>query len=147
MSDVLAQANQNLPYVQTISISGRSIYGANDVTLINKKLGLSSAQISSNCILTVRGVMQTDVSPYIIDGPPTLPQVVVHYDGMIKSYIMTGVAMCTAGQLPPGSGLITEVGNRYSIPLQMIKCPLPTQQASQLTITYNGSGTSQCVYQ
>jgi len=146
MSNLVAQMNKGAANALTISISGRSIFGAKDITAINTKLGLSASQIPANCILTTRGMIQTDKGAYFVYGPPS-PQVSVHYDGIITLYLITGHALCKAGQLPPGVGLIQETGNRYDVELQPIVCPAPNRQVSQLTVTYDGSGTSQCTYQ
>ena len=147
MSAVMAMATKSLPYGLTIAISGQSIFGAKDVTDIGNKLGLSRDQISSNCILTVRGIMRTDKGATILDGGAT-PSVSVRYDGVIQDYLMAAQALCTVGShLPPGSGFLTETNGRYSVPLQQITCPAPKQQVTQLTITYTGDGKSQCAYQ
>jgi hypothetical protein len=145
-SDMLAQAQKDLPYTLTISMSDKSIFGAKDAQEIQNKLGISSNKDASSCILTVRGIMRTDKGVYPLSGKAT-SQVNVNYDGIIKSYLMSGRALCTvSGELPAGSGLLTEIGDRYSIPLQSITCPAPKRQVTTLTITYDGSGTSQCVY-
>jgi len=146
-SDLTAEATKDLPYGLTIRMSGQSIFGANDVQQITQKLGLGHDQVASSCILTVRGLLQTDKGTYIIDGGAS-PQVALRYDGVIKNYLMSGNALCAADpNLPQGSGFLTEIGGRYSLPLQMINCPAPNRQASQLMITYDGGKSAQCVYQ
>ena len=135
----------NLPFGITLSISGKSIFGAKDVQAITEKLGLTREQIPSSCILTVRGIMRTDKSAYILDGGAA-PQATVRYDGVIESYLMAAAALCTAGKLPPGSGFITETNGRYIVNLQPITCPAPKRQAQQLSIDYDGSDKAGCNY-
>jgi hypothetical protein len=142
----LAQAGRNLPNSLMIAIGGSSLFGAADVKNISKELGLSRDQISSACLLTVGGLMQTDKNSYILDGGAST-QYTVRYEGMIQNYLLVGNALCTANNIPPGSGFLAEMGGRYIIPLKQIKCPPPTRQVSSLTITYDGSGTSKCAYQ
>ncbi len=147
MSATMAQAGRNLPYSLTIGFSDKSFFGAKDVETINKKLGLSRDQVSSSCYLSVGGLLQTDKGSQMI-APGLSPQATVRYDGRIKNYLITSQALCLAGNnLPSGSGFLTEIGNRFVIPLQPITCSAPNSQVTGLTITYNGSGTSQCTYQ
>jgi hypothetical protein len=145
-SSYLTDNPGNKPYKMTLSISNRSIFGAGDVAAITKKLGLTQSQITSNCVLSLRGLMMTDKDSILIDGGTT-PQAIAYYDGAIHHYVITAAALCTADHLPPGIGLVTEEGDRFFVPLQAINCPPPTRQSAQLIITYNGSGSSQCVYQ
>ncbi|MDR3450352.1 MAG: hypothetical protein P4M15_11510 [Alphaproteobacteria bacterium] len=145
-SAMLAQAYGKLPYALTIGIGSQSIFGAKDIKTIGDKLGLSREDIPSHCILTVRGLLQTDKGGYVIDGGAS-PQLVARYDGMIQNFLISGHALCTAGQLPMGSGFITETGGRYDVGLQPITCPAPKRQAARLTITYTGDDHSQCSYE
>ena len=145
ISAFLERIGKNAPYGLTIQFSPKSYFGANDVQEITKKFGLKSNQISSACFLSVRGMMQTDKKSYIVGGTDS-PQIMVRYDGMIKSYTMIGEAHCSVANLPSGAGIISQVGSRYVLPLQQISCPVPNRQATTLTITYDGSATSKCVY-
>ena len=146
-TDASDQSGAALPHKLTVTISKRSIFGATDVQKIGAKLGLRRRDIFSSCILAAQGVMQTDKGTYLLVGQAS-PQAEVNYDGMIRNYMMTGVALCAAkAPLPPGSGFLTEIGDRFSIPLQAIHCPPPDRQVTGLTITYDGSDTSQCDYQ
>jgi|GEM_PF-3337456 hypothetical protein len=143
-----AQASQNLPYSLAISFSGKSYFGAKDVATITNKLGLSHDQVANSCYLSLRGFAQTDKGGGVMFGGGLSPQVTVRYSGAIKSYMMMAIALCTAGpNLPKGSGFLTEIVDRFAISLQPIKCDPPTRQATSLTITYDGSDKSQCVYQ
>ncbi|MDR3423840.1 MAG: hypothetical protein P4M13_02005 [Alphaproteobacteria bacterium] len=146
ISSYQEKAGKDLPYTLTLSMSGKSIFGANDVQKITSRLGLRRSRVASSCILAMRGLMQTDKGAYILEGG-TSPKIKVHYDGMIKNYQMAAQAWCTVdNKLPLDSGVLTEMNNRYDIPLEQITCPVPNQQVTSLTITYDGSGTSQCVY-
>jgi len=146
MSAALAQAGQNLPYGLAISLTGQSIFGANDIKAISTKLGLGASQIAGACVLTVRGIMRTSKNPVLIDGG-NAPQIQVRYDGTIQGYMISALALCSVATLPPGSGMITETGGRYQVPLQAITCAPPTRQVSQLLITYTGDNKSSCAYQ
>jgi hypothetical protein len=143
---IFAYANKGLPYRMTFAIDSKSMFASSDIQEITGKLGLSRDQIPTSCILTVLGVMQTDKGSYIISGPAT-PHVTTNYDGQIQSYMMTATALCTAGHLPPNSGFLSQINGRYRIPLQQIECPVPTQQATELVITYNGTSEARCAYQ
>ncbi|MGB9151551.1 MAG: hypothetical protein WCD70_00495 [Alphaproteobacteria bacterium] len=145
LSTVMADAGKNLPYSLTVSIGGGSVYSAKDIQKIRSKLGLSTDDIASACIMTVRGIVRTDQGSYLLSGNVS-PQAVVHYGGMIKSYIMSAHALCAANNLPSGGGFLTETNGRFSIPLQPIHCAPPNQQVTSLTVTYNGGNTSQCSY-
>lgn len=146
-TDTLSAMGKGLPYSLDISISGKSIFGAKDVKEIGAKLGLSAAKVESACFLTISGMVQTDKGSYLFSGTAS-PQVIVRYDGTIKSYAIQAQGMCNAktGDLPPGSGILAEVGDRFRIPLQVITCPAPQRQVTSLSITYDGTKTSQCDY-
>jgi hypothetical protein len=136
MSGVLSEVNAKLPYSLTLSISGKSIFGAKDVLAITQKLGLTREQIPSSCVLTVRGLLHTDKGAYMIDGAPS-SQVPVRYSGTIQDYVMNAAALCTASQLPPDSGYLNETNGRFIVSLQPITCPPPQRQATQLAIDYD----------
>lgn len=141
-----AASNAGAPNSLTIGFSPRSYFGARDAAEIGNKLGISRDQISASCYLSVGGVVQTDKGSSVIAAGLS-PQVTVHYAGTIKSYMIGAQAMCVAGNnLPPGSGFIVEIGNRFVVPLQQINCAAPNRQSSTLTLTYNGNNGTQCVY-
>ena len=145
LSAYTERAGKNLPYTLTIQFSDKSFFGAKDVQEITKKLGLKSSEISSACFLAPRGLLRTDKKGYIIDSG-SVPQSTVHYDGMIQSYMMLAEAECTAEKLPLNSGVLSQIGNRYAISLQPVTCTPPNRQVTTLTITYDGSPTSKCLY-
>ncbi len=145
-ASALSQATANLPYALNISINGRSVFGSDDVAQISDKLGLSRDQIGAACYLSVSGLIQTDRGGGIVDGGLS-PQITVRYDGIIQGSMLAAEALCTANKLPPGSGFINQLGNRYVITLQPISCAAPTRQVTQMVITYDGTEKSSCAYQ
>lgn len=142
-----AQTGEGLPNSLTIFVSDKSSLGANDVTKISDTLGLSREQISASCILASRGMVKTDKSIYSV--PMRLSsQTAVKYDGAITGYMMTAQALCRAGgPIPQRGGIIVKMGDRYIVSLQPINCNPPNGRVSSLTIAYDGSPTTQCVYQ
>jgi len=147
-SETFRQLDNELPNSLTLSISGKSYFGARDVEEISNKLGLSRDQVMHSCILTVRGLLQTSKTARPLLGGAS-PQVTVRYDGSITGYLMTAHAMCLAdpSKLPTNSGMLVETNGRFTVGLQQIDCPPPNRQVSTLNITYDGSGTSQCAYE
>ena len=147
MAPLLAQVGKGLPYALTMSIGPKSVFGSKDVQTIQDKLGMSRDEIGQSCILTLSGMLQTDKGSYMIASGAT-PQVTVRYDGMIKDYMMLGMAKCAySGKLPPGSGFLTLIDGRFNIGLSLVKCDPPNRQVSELVVTYDGTPKSRCQYQ
>jgi hypothetical protein len=136
-----------MPYSLTISVDGKSLFGANDVQKIRDKLGIQRSQIPNSCILTLRGLIQTTKGTYMIDGSSSSPQATVYYDGMINSFMMTSAAFCTTDALPADTTFLIQYGGRYKVDLGAVNCPPPTRQTTQLSITYDGTENSTCTYQ
>ncbi|MDR3424356.1 MAG: hypothetical protein P4M13_04665 [Alphaproteobacteria bacterium] len=129
----LVQTDNRLPYKQTIVIGDKSMFGSQDVQKIGDKLGLTRDQIASSCYLGVEGLLQTDKGEYLITNAAPAPAT-INYDGVIKDYLISGSALCAGSN---GQAIIS---------LEPANCPPPKSLATKLTITYDGSGTSQCVY-
>jgi hypothetical protein len=145
-SNALSMLGKGMPYNLAIAIDNKSSFGAQDIQKITSTLGLSRNQIPQSCILTLRGLLRTDKGGYIIDGPMS-PQALTYYDGVIESFMMNTTALCYATTLPPGAGLIVQVGGgRYKVDLGAVNCPAPTRQVTQLFITYDGSPHAVCTY-
>ena len=141
-------ANKSLPHNLNISLGKDSSIGEKDSAKIAGKLGLNADEISSNCILTIRGTLITDKSTYAI-GNGMSRQATVYYDGRIKNYSMMVQALCRANdKLPPDSGTVVKIKDRFVVVLQPIRCAPPTgSNAASLIITYNGIAAAQCEYQ
>jgi hypothetical protein len=147
-SETLAQTSKNLPNSLVISFSDKSSFGAKDLEEIGSKLGLNSKEIPSSCTLSTQGILKTDKDTYIMGGGLS-PKVTVRYDGVIKDFILRAQALCLVKGDPPTpeSGFLVEINDRFVVPLQQINCEgLANRKISNLTITYNGSGTSPCAY-
>lgn len=142
------QAAYSLPYRQTIVISDKSMFGTNDVQQIMLKLGLSRDQIVSSCFLGVEGLLQTDKGEYLITTEAAPAPATVSYDGIIKNYLMSAAALCTADprRIPAASGQMNMSNGRFIVTLDPTTCPPPNRQTTRLTVTYQGNGKSQCSY-
>ncbi|MDR3425116.1 MAG: hypothetical protein P4M13_08640 [Alphaproteobacteria bacterium] len=146
-SDTNAQIFNALPHKLTVSFGPSSYLGARDMQVIGDKLGLDPSGVSSACSLSLFGLLQTNKGSYILDAGLGA-QAIVHYDGIIKNNMITARAMCALNHAPPqGKGILTEMKDRYIVNLQQIQCASPLRQTSTLTVTYDGSGRSLCVYQ
>jgi hypothetical protein len=141
------QPDPSLPKGITIVFSDKSSFSANDVAEISKKLGLSRNQIASSCNLSLRGFIQTEKNRYMASGWLS-PQIPVRYDGTINKFQAKAVALCPVnGPLPPGNWSLTEIDDRFVVPLQAISCGGPKGRVNALVITYDGSNAAPCAYQ
>ncbi|MDD4615771.1 MAG: hypothetical protein PHW76_01435 [Alphaproteobacteria bacterium] len=139
--------NKILPYVLSISFSDKSTLSDEDAKKIRKKLGLSTNEISKNCYLAPRGLMNTDKGTYSFGyGLSHISN--VQYAGTINEYHLRARALCKVGPTVPGNaGSLIMLNDRIQVTLKKVNCPLPTRAVKGLVVTYTGTKKSTCEYQ
>ncbi|MGE3623096.1 MAG: hypothetical protein AB7H77_04380 [Bdellovibrionales bacterium] len=135
-----------LPYNFNVEIADKYTWGPQDTRLINRDLGIPADQVAKFCHLSIAGMVQTDTGPYAFDTGPIRPAATARYDGKLSGINITARAMCDKVNLPPYSGLILQVGDKYSIYLGQTVCPPPPANLQTLVYTYAGNGKGACIY-
>jgi len=125
------------------------MWGPKDVDTINKAFHIPGEQVPKACRLSLTGSLQSDSEQayYPFDMGATLSEVTVFYDGKPSGIDIIARAMCDAVPLPPNSGLIIQVGDKYTTYIAHAQCPPPPPNVQTLTLKYAGNGKTDCVYQ
>jgi hypothetical protein len=128
-----------------IDMAEKSVWGANDISNVASHFGIPANQVPKLCVLDLSGYMTSSKSAYTfstgMSGHDSLG-----YDGVIQNVTVTPQALCSISHLPPNSGYVMQLGDKYVAPLGMITCGAPTGQPSRVAILYSGNGNGQCIY-
>jgi len=145
MSILQNTSNMGLPKSVALDLDPKSSWGQSDITAVSEKFGISPARVTSVCSLSLGGLMNTDKGMRGFSSGGTPAHSDIGYDGTIKTLNIRVTALCPAGQLPPDSGFVTQIGNQYSIPIGSVSCQPPAASMRQIVVSYS-DGKGQCAY-
>lgn len=131
-----------------VSISNQSVWGPADIAKISDTLGLPSRKVSETCILSLRGTIITSESAAAFDtGAKGKDEAL--FSGTLSNVYATVQGLCPADTpVPPGKGIIQQIGGKYVIQLGFGNCsPHIPAPPTQLIVHYSGNGRAQCEYQ
>lgn len=134
----------SLPH--SINISINSVWGPAFLKLVNNQLDIAEAQITSQCIISASGFIQTDKGMHMFDTRTT-GTTVGKYDGKISGMTSVIRALCIPPSvLPEKKGTIFQVDDKYAVTLSAVHCsasnssPMP----GSAIINVHSSGLAQC---
>lgn len=136
------QLNNNI----NIAVSPEYLWGPNDVEIIGKIFGYAPNQVAANCQLRIRNQMKTDKGFYtskVFAGQ----QKRLDYDGEFREISTMPTAVCNVpkGPLPQNGGVITRIGDKYSIIIgKPVTCSRGQKNVVSLEIKYNGDSDASC---
>lgn len=131
-----------------VTISNQSVWGPADIGKISDQLGIAPGKVPETCLLSLRGTLITSESAATFDtGAKGKDETL--YIGTISNMYATVLALCPAnGPVPPGKGIIQQVGDKYVVQLGFGSCPPRTAAPpTELIIHYAGNGQAKCEYQ
>jgi|GEM_PF-4199199 len=133
-----------LPFSAGVALSQQSVWSANDVTAINQKLGIAMNKVASACRISLSGMVLSDKMSGLIDSRGST-STVTHFDGKVRSLMVSTRALCDVGTLPEGAGVVQKQGNYFIVPLSTATCKTPANgQVQQITITHGLAATDEC---
>lgn len=134
-----------LPNSVGIDISNY-VWGPSDVAAIKTRLGIPPDQVTAHCHLGLDGSVLSDKGYYPFDTGFS-PHAELKYDGQLKEIAVRAEALCDLVPLPPNSGYVIQMGDKYAVMLRQIDCPPPPLSPQHIVFQYAGSGKGQCLYQ
>jgi hypothetical protein len=125
------------------------MWGPRDINSVSQNLQIPADQVPNVCTLSLTGMLYSDSiqGSYIFDMGSTLSTVTVYYEGTPSSVSIFARAMCNAVNLPPNSGTVIQIGDKFTTMVAQTQCPPPPPHAKTLTYKYDGNEQGSCVYQ
>jgi hypothetical protein len=137
-SIIMAANDSMLSKSVSIDYTDKSIWSSSDLDTINQKLGIPTNDIPKVCHLAFSGFVSTDKGVYMINDTKGTPHVAVKYDGHIRNFMLQSRALCDLVPLGPYQGYVTQLADKYVVPLNPIRTPPPTTQVQQVLVLYTG---------
>ena len=110
--------------------------------MVNQSLHIARDQVPKLCHVSLIGMLISDsiASGYTFDLGATLSSAMIYYEGKASSVNIMVRALCDRVPLPPNSGAIMQVGDKYSVFLNNTICSPPASNGQTLTFKYAGNG-------
>jgi len=126
-----------------INVAEKNVWGPTDLMSIQNALGISPSDAPKHCHLSIDGTIQSDDNGLYSFDTGLFGQAIAHYDGNAGSTRIRIRALCDMLPLPPNSGYVTQVGDKYSVFLYQTSCT-PRAGTQNLIVQYNGNGSAKC---
>jgi len=143
---IINSSDSDWPNNLTLKIADKYVWGTFDTSTINSNLGIAPAQIPARCHLSASGIATGDEGYFAFDTGIAHSETPIRYAGAIKNITLQPRAVCDRIALPPNSGYVFQIGDKYTVSLGQVSCPPPPEKAKDLIFSYAGDGKGQCSY-